>query len=178
MEIGEAAWGFAVEAREIEVHLPAGIGAIGEEGDGGGVWRPGEIGFTTGLSGRGCGDKLALADVVEGCEVDLAALRPSEALAVRSDSNLADGKTSVEVGQDLIELGRGGEGDGIGALRADRQGKSCAEEQRQNDAARPEGWHRGMLAAESAVRTGHRAWRVEYEERADGARSTPVFQVL
>ena len=61
--------------------------------------------------------------------MDLAALEPGEALAVRRDGDLADGKATVEAGEDLVELGGTrrlvGEGGSVGVLRADRQGKDA-----------------------------------------------------
>ena len=40
--------------------------------------------------------------------MDLAALEPGEALAVRRDGDLADGKGAVEAGKNLVEFGSGG----------------------------------------------------------------------
>ena len=111
--------------------------AIGEEDEGGGVGRPGEIGFTAGLIGRSRSDVLALAEVIERGNMDLAALEPCKTLAFRRDGNLADGKAAVEVGQNLVKAGGGGEGGSVGILRADRQEKRYAEKQRQSGTAKP-----------------------------------------
>jgi hypothetical protein len=91
-----------------------------------------------------------LAEVVERGDMDLAALEPGEALAVRRDGDLTDGNGTVEAGKDLFELGSGWAGRGsVGVLRGEGQEKRCREKQRQEGTAKPakRGRHREMLAA-------------------------------
>ena len=142
----------AIQPLQIEVQLPVGIGAIGEEGEGGGIGRPGEIGFSAGLSGRSRGDTLALSEVVDGGNTDLAALEPGETLAVGRDGNLADGKTAVQVGEDLIELLSSRAGGRVSVLCADRQEVASAEKQRHDGTAKTarRERHRGDGSSKSA----------------------------
>jgi hypothetical protein len=143
VEIGEAPGRVAVEMREIEVGLAAEIGAIGEEGEGGGVGRPGEVGFGAGAVGRGGGgDALAIAEVVEGGNENHATVEPGDALAVGGSGNLADGLGAPLAGKRLVEADGGGRG--CGGLGANGQEGGCAEDERQGgaaEAARRE-WHR------------------------------------
>lgn len=98
-----------------------------------------------------------MAEVIERGNMDLAALEPSEALAVRGDGNLADGKATVEAGKDLVEAGGGGVGS-VGVLLADRQGKRCAEKQRQSGTAKPakRERHREIVAGKRTGTEGRR----------------------
>ena len=74
--------------------------------------------------------------------MDLAALEPGKALAVRRDGDLADGKATVEAGKNLVETGGGGIGS-VGVLRADGQEEASAEKQRQE-------WHSEACEARAA----------------------------
>jgi hypothetical protein len=75
--------GFAVEMRKIDVGLAAEIGAIGEEGERGGVGRPDEVTLGAALVRCGSGgDALAGGEVVDGSDANLAAEQPSDALAI------------------------------------------------------------------------------------------------
>ena len=103
VELAEANGGTAVEMREEEVGLVAWIGAVGEERDGGGVGRPSKFGRVAGLA-WGFGDWLALGEIVERGEANLASLKPGDALAVGRDGELSEGASAVLGGKDLVEL--------------------------------------------------------------------------
>lgn len=51
---------------------------------------------------------MALGQIVERGEANLAGVKPSDALAVRRDGNLSDGVGATVAGKDLIELSGGG----------------------------------------------------------------------
>jgi hypothetical protein len=104
VEFGEADGGFAIEMREKEIGLPAGIGTVGEEGDGGGVGRPDEIGGVAGLAGRYGGDGLALDEIVERGEANLAGLKPDKALGIGRDGDLGEGAGAILAGENFVEL--------------------------------------------------------------------------
>ncbi len=108
--------------REEEIGLLTWVGAIGEEGDGVGVWRPNEAGCGAGLAGRRSGDGLAMGEIVERGEAYLTCVKPCDPLAVGRDCNLSDGAGATLAGKDLIELsGSGLRGCGLGVSEERRE---------------------------------------------------------
>lgn len=140
----EALGRIAVEVGEIKVGLTAEIGAIGEEGEGGGVGRPDGFGFHAGVVRRARGGKaLAFVESGERSDADFTAVEPGQALAVGRNRDLADNSDQPMAGR-----GRAG-ADGGRVLRADGEEGSCAEKERQNSTASTRGreWHGEMLTA-------------------------------
>ena len=117
--------------RKIEVGLAAEIGAIGEEGEGGGVVRPDEVGFGARAVGRGRGDALALVEICKRRDANFAAGDPGQALAVGRNGDLGDGDRAPLAGRlwaEALGAGRGG-------LSANWREGGCAKEERQGGAA-------------------------------------------
>ena len=106
VEFSEAMGRIAVEMREIEIGLLAGSVAIGKEGDRGGVGRPDEIGGVAGISWRGGGDGLALGEIVDRGDANLAGFKPCDAFAIGRDGDLGDGPRLIFAGEDFVEFGR------------------------------------------------------------------------
>lgn len=126
----EALGRIAVEVGEIKVGLTAEIGAIGEEGEGGGVGRPDGFGFGAVVVGGARGGKaLAFVESAKWSDADFAAVEPGEALAVRRNGDLTD-----DSDQSLAEGGGAGAGGGW-VLSADGERGKCAEEESQSCAA-------------------------------------------
>jgi hypothetical protein len=92
--------------------LVGGIVTIGEEGDGGGVGRPDEIGGVAGLAGRCGGDGLALDEIVEIAktvqrgDTNLASFNPGKALGIGRNGDLSEGAGAILAGENFVELCR------------------------------------------------------------------------
>ena len=133
VQLGEPARGTAVEAGDVKVALSAGIGAIGKERDSARIRRPDKVRFATRLPLRGGSDRLALGEVVNGRDLQLAALRPRKAFAVRRDRNLANGSAVTQAGEDFVDARRGGRDDGVLSSRGQNGG--CAKDKHQGGKA-------------------------------------------
>ena len=128
MQVADAAGRTAVEMREIEVGLLAGVCAIGEESDGGGAWRPDELGRVAGLTGCSGSDRKRLREAGVRGDMELTRLKPGDALAIGRDGDLGDEVGAALMGEDFVEA-RGGRRGGLrrggGGLREGVGG--CAE---------------------------------------------------
>jgi hypothetical protein len=109
------------------------IFAVGEEGEGRGVGRPGNLAFAAELARRcGGGDALDLAQVIERGDADLLPLNPGEAFAVWGDGDLAEEVAVVDAAQDLFDAVVGGRrrvlsGDGEGGAEEQGGGEGRGE---------------------------------------------------
>jgi hypothetical protein len=157
VELTEAAGGLAVERREIEVRLPAGIGAVGEDGEGVGAGGPDEAGCIASLA-EGRGHAPALVEGAERRDADHSVFKPGEKFAVGRDSDLRNRPAAVEGGENLAEAGGGGRGGGL----LGRDGKGEGRKEGQGECGAMDAGHRGMLE-EQGTR--------EQEEREKGVAS-------
>ncbi len=117
---------------DVEVKLLAGTGAVGEEGERGGVGRPGDCAFAAVLAGiGGGGDAPAGGEIGKRGDANflagLGALNPGEMPAVGGDGNLADGAAAGEAAENFLDVGLAGSGGGVLRAGGDEEGRSDEE---------------------------------------------------
>ena len=84
------------------------------------------------LAGRGGGDGLAVGEIVDGGDANLAGFEPGDALAVGRDGNLGDGACAVFAGEDFVELSGGWRGCGLRGRGLRVYGEQCERTEKQS----------------------------------------------